>query len=523
MQSNILSTIENNRLDVISNIDPSHKSSNGQFMTPVSIGMMMADLFDTPTNKNIRLLDPGAGTGILIFSFIDMLLRKRIFPKSIDVLAFENDEYLAKQLEKNASIATKDYKQQGLNVNINVNEVDFISEGTKLIKPTFDSPNPDFKPFTHVIANPPYLKISSSSKERKTLSEIGLQVNNLYSAFIGLSISLLEKGGHLVAITPRSFCNGPYFSPFRNFLLNECSFRSIHLFQSRDSAFKEDDVLQENIIYYLRKGVKESKVCISVSRGRSFTDIKSRTVPHSDIVNVNDRDRIIRIPVNKFDDYVLERMSILPCYLSSLGLNVSTGPVVDFRVKKSIFDEAKNGCVPLIYPSHFKKQSIQWPISKEIKPNAISVNASTRNWLFPNDHYVLIKRFSSKEERRRIYPALYNPIVNYKKIAFENHLNVLHSSKSGIDINVAEGLVSYLSSSIVDLFFRQFSGHTQVNASDLRSFPFPDHRTIMELSKFYKNGHVITQNVDDYLENLFVSRYSITSPDPIVLAEKTSP
>ena len=38
---------------------------------------------------------------------------------------------------------------------------------------------------------------------------------------------------------------------------------------------------------------------------------------------------------------------------------------------------------------------------------------------------------------------------------------------------VARGLAAFLNSSVVDLFFRQFSGHTQVNATDLRSLTYP--------------------------------------------------
>ena len=31
----------------------------------------------------------------------------------------------------------------------------------------------------------------------------------------------------------------------------------------------------------------------------------------------------------------------------------------------------------------------------------------------------------------------------------------------------------YLNSTLVDTYFRQFSGHTQVNAADLRNIPYP--------------------------------------------------
>jgi adenine-specific DNA-methyltransferase len=518
MASNLLSQIEKNRLDLISKVDSSRKSANGQFMTPISISIAMADMFDTPEEKNIRLLDPGAGNGVLAFSFIEMLLKRDVHPESICVYAFEKDKFLAENLRKNASFATREFESRGFKIDFKVIEDDFIAKGSELLRPKLGISSPNFEPFTHIISNPPYLKISSSSEERKQLSEFGLQVNNLYSAFIGLSISLLANNGHLVAITPRSFCNGPYFAPFRKFLVNSCSFKQIHLFNSRDNAFHEDDVLQENVIYYLRKNEVRNPVTISVTDGRYFADSKSRKVAHKDIVSMNDPDRIIRIPANEFDDYVLERMSVLPSYLRDFGLEVSTGPVVDFRVKESIIEDVKDGSVPLIYPSHFKDQQIEWPISSGKKPNAIEVNEATSRWLFPNQHYVLIKRFSSKEERRRIYPAVFFPISDYESIGFENHLNLIHASQSGIEPEVAKGLASFLSSTIADLFFRQFSGHTQVNASDFRAFPFPNLDVIIELARFYVDGSIISQQVDKYLEKMFVSEYSINTPNPISLA-----
>lgn len=57
-----------------------------------------------------------------------------------------------------------------------------------------------------------------------------------------------------MAIIPRSFCNGPYYRPFREFVLKHAAIRHMHLFESRNKAFKDDDVLQENIIIWLERG-----------------------------------------------------------------------------------------------------------------------------------------------------------------------------------------------------------------------------------------------------------------------------
>jgi adenine-specific DNA-methyltransferase len=100
----------------------------------------------------------------------------------------------------------------------------------------------------------------------------------------------------------------------------------------------------------------------------------------------------------------------------------------------------------------------------------------------PSGTYVLIKRFTSKEERRRIVAAVFEPeLVPAAKVGFENHLNVLHASGVGLDRELARGLAAFLNSTFVDLVFRQFSGHTQVNATDLRSLRFPTATTLRRL------------------------------------------
>ena len=57
--------------------------------------------------------------------------------------------------------------------------------------------------------------------------------------------------------------------------------------------------------------------------------------------------------------------------------------------------------------------------------------------------------------------------------AFENHLNVFHRAGEGLPERLAAGLAAFLNTTTVDQFFRQFNGHTQVNATDLRNLRYP--------------------------------------------------
>ncbi len=84
---------------------------------------------------------------------------------------------------------------------------------------------------------------------------------------------LMKRGGQLVAIIPRSFCNGPYYRPFREFLLHHAALRQMHLFGSRTMAFKDDEVLQENVIIRLERGASQGNVIVSNSTDGGLTAI----------------------------------------------------------------------------------------------------------------------------------------------------------------------------------------------------------------------------------------------------------
>lgn len=513
MQSSFLSQVEAKRPQIINNLPEESKGQNGQFMTPAIIAETMANMFSEFGGEHIRLLDPGAGSGSLTSAFLDKFFQTTANEVPLTVVAYEIDSYLAGEL-KNISSKTKDIAQkQDRDITFEIESRDFVLDVPRLM--LLDKAGQRrLQRFTHVIMNPPYSKLASDSKHRWALRDVGIEANNFYSAFVALSIELLQDGGELVAITPRSFCNGPYFRSFRKFLLQRCSFEQIHLFESRQSAFKEEKVLQENIIFKLVKNREREKVQISKSIGRNFDTVEQRMLPFERVVFPDDGEKIIHIPTNGYDDDVLERMRLFQHRLADFNIGVSTGPIVDFRVRDHIRDQWDSEDAPLIYPSHFEKNTISWPQNGK-KPNAIKINKDTNKWLLPNGNYVLMRRFSSKEEPRRIIPSLFVALdIRNSLIGFENHLNVIHCDRKGLDITLAKGLTCYLSSTIVDIYFRQFSGHTQVNASDIRALPFPDKSMLLELAPFYSN-HIRTALIDDFIERYLVRNFDLSSPNPV--------
>lgn len=457
------------------------KSQLGQFMTPPSVAGFMTSLFGLPLKGTIRVLDAGAGQGALTAAFI----KRAQGAERIAAAAFEFDDQILPDLRANLAGLS-----QHTNADCKLIEGDFIEEAANRICLRKG------ERYTHAILNPPYKKISNGSKHRALLRAAGLETVNLYTGFVGLALELLEPGGELVAIIPRSFCNGPYYQPFRRFILRRAAIRHIHLFDARNKAFKDDGVLQENIIIKLVRGGEQEAVTVSTSTDDSFSDYADTQHAFARIVFPDDADEFIHIPTGD-DEQILERACFGHC-LADLGLTVSTGPVVDFRLREDLRADPEAGTVPLLYPGHFNGTGLQWPKPGFKKPNAIRDTIATRKWLYPNGFYAVVRRFSSKEERRRIVANVIDPArLPAAMIGIENHLNVFHTKRQPISQDLAHGLAAFLNATAVDTYFRRFNGHTQVNATDLRAMRYPSAEALIALGQWAKTRASVSQDEID--------------------------
>ena len=469
------------------------KRELGQFMTPAGTAQFMASLFQL-NQPVVRLLDAGAGAGALLSAFIERIIAEPMMVNSVEVTAYEIDKNLREELSRKLG----NY-QDHLALKINLCPDDFIESAVNAIQFHAGSC------FTHAILNPPYRKINSHSQHRLLLRRIGIETVNLYSAFVALTILSMEVGGQIIAIIPRSFCNGPYYRSFREMMLRHTAIRHIHLFNTRNQVFKEDGVLQENIIIFLERGQAQGDVIVSTSSDNNFIDYKTCVYPFHQIVSRDDPERFIHIPAPiKSAGETVKLFPIFGCSLADIGVEVSTGPVVDFRVKAHLRAMPETGTVPLIYPTHFEQPSIKWPKLGIKKPNALMLHPETEKWLYPSGFYTIVRRFSSKEEPRRVVATILKPDeFDTNLIGFENHLNVFHHARSGLSEEMAHGLSLFLNSTAVDHSFRRFNGHTQVNATDLRSIKYPSREILMTLGKWAKDQTILTQTqIDQKLASL---------------------
>lgn len=456
----IAPNLEERRRAATVGIDKKHRSTFGQFFTDGPVATYMASLFSDDGSSTRKILDAGAGIGLL-----SAALLKRLGGRGV-VTAYE----LEPQFFDGLAETLKAFPGPHL-----IQPMDFIEHTVRMIAagtaPQYDA----------AILNPPYKKIQTGSSARALVRKIGVETSNLYTCFLACAIKLCRPGAEIVIIIPRSWMNGPYFKPFRYWLAEHAAIAHIHVFESRDTAFKDDSVLQENVIVKLIVGGAQGEVEVSMSKDQTFANITQRTALFSEVVTPGDTELFIHVPT--VGAHTTEGLPGLP--LRAIGLDVCTGPVVDFRLRDSLHAEPVEGSVPLLYATHFSHGKFEWPRVQR-KPNAIMVNDETRGWLMKNGCYVVLKRFTSKEEKRRVVAYLLDEdALPGELIGFENHLNVIHEKKHGLAPAVARGMAAYLNSQAVDDYFRTFSGHTQVNATDLRRLTYP---SIEELKKLGETG-----------------------------------
>ncbi len=474
-----------------------YQSQLGQFLTPQPIAEFMATLFPTIT-ADVRLLDPGAGVGSLTAAFVEEACSRKRRPTSIDVSAYEIDAKLEVGLKQTLADCAARCHHAGVRFASTIIFGDFIE--TMVAKATHRLFEDETSGFTHVIMNPPYKKIRSSSTTRKSLSQVGIETSNLYTAFMSLAVDAMEIGGHFVSITPRSFCNGPYFKRFRKAFLEAMHLNRLHLFDSRKDAFSDDSVLQENIIVAATRTNQcvRMGVAVSSSRAPSENSSTNRIVPYEKVVSPTDPDLFIHLAMDEDADQTAKRISELPASLLHTGSSVSTGRVVDFRAREHLRDKIDVDTVPLIYPCNMSQAGIEWPKAKTKKPQAIVSCDATSKLMVGKGEYVLVKRFTSKEETRRIVAAVFDSeSIGCESAGFENHLNFFHTDGGPLGKHVAEGMAAFLNTSTVDLFFRQFNGHTQVNVSDLKKLKYPTRTQLISIGKKISLRKKVDQEVID--------------------------
>ncbi len=365
--------------------------------------------------------------------------------------------------------------------------------------------------FDLVVANPPYFKISKDDPRAQASILVVHGQPNIYALFMAATAALLRKGGELLFITPRSFASGPYFRLFREKFFATIRPLGVHVFGSRREAFGRDEVLQESIIL---RGIRDDgwqhsyerfELEISGSAGAAdLSQRKRRTLPLGNALDIASSAKVFRFPILPEEDAALRLVDSWSGSLHQYEMNISTGPVVPFRAIEFL-DKAgapSEDYAPLIWMNHVLAMQVTFPIETR-KPQYIKLSASEKSLLLANRNYVLLRRFSAKEEARRLVAAPWlKGAVPGSLLGIENHLNYIYSMRDEMSEDEALGLAALLNSKLLDTYFRVSSGNTQVSATELRAMPLPPRDMIVSLGRRVRQQQNSRENLDEIVNSV---------------------
>ncbi len=335
---------------------------------------------------------------------------------------------------------------------------------------------------------------------------------NIYALFMAVSASLLSGHGELVFITPRSFASGQYFQLFREHFFEIIKPEFIHIFDSQRHAFERDDVLQENIIIkgsYDSNRHSDLQQLVTISKSTGIKDImqaKCKRLPLCVILDLETREKVLKIPHIDHSEIVFDKTAKLKGSLYKYGLEISTGPVVAFRSVQFILEKnmGKKNYAPLLWLQNVHPMNVIWPTGTRQKPQYIELLPESMYLLVPNRNYVLIRRFSAKEEMRRLIAApLIDGMLPCEWLGLENHLNYIYRPNGTLSEEEAWGLAVLYNSSFYDAYFRMLNGSTQVSATEIRSIPLPPLDVIIEIGKRAMTCANIHENIDSLTQLAF--------------------
>lgn len=460
----------------------------GQFFTSMETARFMAGLYDISENMDtVKVLDPGAGSGILACAFIERLETLH-HVKNVTLTCYENDSNVLPLLQDNLAFCKK---HSSKNVTINILTDNYIlSQYLDFNYMIGGNTNPEKYDF--VIGNPPYMKISKDSPEATAMPTVCYGAPNMYFIFASMSLFNLKEEGEMVYIIPRSWTSGAYFMRFRKFFLTEGKLEHIHLFVSRNKVFDKEDVLQETMIVKVRKTrITPRKVTITSSKSNcDFADLTSLAVPYSLVVS--GKDYYVYLVTDEKEVEVLEKLHRFDKTLPEIGVKMKTGLTVDFRNRDILRDEEEEGAIPLFYSQHIKQGKVQFPIQKEHE----YVVTDQGGLMQDNKNYLFVKRFTAKEEPRRLQCGVYlaKDFPQYRKISTQNKINFIDGLLTEMSECLVYGLYVLFNSTLYDEYYRILNGSTQVNSTEINAMPVPDLESIQEMGKRLMKSRDYSEN-----------------------------
>lgn len=455
------------------------KSENirlGRLFTKKDTARLMASMFEIDERKTaFTILDPGAGTGILSAALIEEICKRAPFCKQIFLTAFETNEEFLPMLENNLERIRKKVRHDyDVKLFVTIYNENYIVDSKNHYTVTFFDTVEDKYDF--IISNPPTELYEKGSDEAILAGGVTQLKVGAPFLFLKMASRHLEAGGQLVMILPTTYATASQIKPLRKELAQKLSLKRLHLFVGKQKNEKRAVPLKKNFIISYKYEEKGDSVAVTTSLDSGEGVTKLASLPYDFIVDKNDG--TLTLPKSAEEAKIVKYFSDFPETLTTLGLKMHTGLIVDSKCEGLLFTEPIKSAVPLIRPATMKNGTIEFP--QPIRNQYIApVNPSL---IQKNKNLIIIKRIPAKSDDRFLNPSIYlaSQLPTYRYISTHNKINFIDTvdKNSEMCARLAFGLFALLNSTIYDRYISIITKSKQINSKEMRDLPLPPRNII---------------------------------------------
>ena len=478
------------------------KSQNvrlGRLFTKKDTARLMADMIIIDKNKTAyTILDPGAGTGILSAAAIEKICTSAPKCEQIFLTCYENNPVFLPMLEDNLErIRKKCRHDYDVKLFVTIYPENYLIDSKKHYTVTFFDVVED--KYDIVICNPPTDLSDKNSEEADGIGGISQLKLSRAFLFAKLAASHVEEGGQLIMLLPTTYASASALVPIRKEISDNLSVSAIHLFVGKQKNEKRATPLKKNFVIAYKKGAAPDTLNITTSLddGKNVTPLPA--LPYGFVVSENGG--MLTLPKSVEDTRIVKYISSFPETLSSLGLKMSTGLVVDSKCEGLLFSEPVKGTVPLIRPATLKKGKVEFP--QPVKRQYIA--PVSPSLVQRNKNIILIKRVPAKSDERFVNSGVHlaSNMPDTKYISTHNKLNYIDTKNKHDEMpaRLAFGIFTLLNSTIYDRYISIISKSKQINSKELRDLPMPPRNIIENMGMRLISSRQTSVEVCDAIVN----------------------
>lgn len=454
------------------------KSQNirlGRLFTKKDTARLMADMLVIDNKKTAyTILDPGAGTGILSAAAVEQVCKNAPECKQIFLTCYENNPVYLPMLEDNLERIRKKAKHDyDVKLFVTIYPENYLTDAKKHYTVTFFDIIED--KYDIVICNPPTELCEKNSEDAEGVGGISQLKLSRAFLFAKLAATHVEEGGQLVIMLPTTYSSAAALAPIRKEINESLSVSGIHLFVGKQKNEKRAIPLKKSFIISYSKIPTPELIHITTSydNGKDVTPLPA--LPYGFVVAENGG--ALTLPKSVEDTRIVQYISSFPETLSSLGLKMSTGLIVDSKCEGLLFSEPIKGTVPLLRTATLKGGKVEFP--QPLKRQYIA--PVSPSLVQRNKNIILIKRVPAKSDERFVNAGVHLASnIQSKFISTHNKLNFIDtkSKHDEMSARLAYGIFTLLNSTIYDRYISIISKSKQINSKEMRDLPMPPRNLI---------------------------------------------